>query len=69
LVGRLTPFVDETSRFRFVAPSLAGAVATCILLVRPWLLRWRAKDEECDELLSGEELVNNPTSLQLAPSP
>ena len=37
-----------------------GAAAACILLVRPWYLRWGATDQESDGLLPGDELIANP---------
>ncbi len=43
-----------------LAAAGAGALATYVLAVRPWHLRWGATDEEVNERLPGDELVPHP---------
>jgi hypothetical protein len=38
----------------------AAAVASYLLLVRPWHLRWGAADDEVDRSLPGDEIVPHP---------
>jgi hypothetical protein len=42
------------------AAVIGTAVATYILLVRRWQLRWGATEEECDAILAGDDLIPNP---------
>ena len=45
-----------------LAAAGAGALATYVLRVRPWHLRWGATDEEVSERLPGDELVEHPNA-------
>lgn len=42
---------------------IAGAGAAYILLARPWHLRWGSTDQECDEPLSGDDLIPSPNLI------
>jgi hypothetical protein len=47
-------------RYVAAATALAGAGAACVLLARPWHLRWGATEQESRAPLPGDDLLANP---------